>query len=364
MIQVKREGVVLEKTTNEFENDSVLNPAVITDGNTLHLFYRAVRVHNRSSIGYCRFEGAMKLVERKTEPLLSPRFDYESNGMEDPRIVQIEGLYYLTYTAYDGSNAMGAMATSKDLVHWEHQGIITPQLSFDSFRELAAKDENLTNKYFRFDSSQEAETMQGKKLYVTDKDLVLFPRKINGKFQILHRLKPDIQLIAVESFAELTDEFWHNYFVNFSNHIIFKSEYPHESSYLGAGCPPIETPEGWLMIYHSVCDTIDGYVYSASAALLDLEHPEIEIARLPYPLFSPETEYELKGVVNRVCFPTGAALFGDRLYIYYGAADMCIACASVDFQELINELLTHKKNERNIMYNNLSSSAMRHSYIL
>lgn len=343
MIKIKREGVILEKTTREFENDSVLNPAVIVHGDTLHLFYRAVKEHNKSSIGYCRLQGATKVVERNTEPLLSPQFDYESNGMEDPRIVQIEGVYYLTYTAYDGDNAMGALATSVDMVHWQRQGIITPQLSFDHFRELSAADEGLTNKYFRFDSSQEAETMQGKKLYVTDKDLALFPRKINGKFYILHRLKPDIQLITVADFSELTDEFWCDYFLDFSSHILFKPQYPHESSYLGAGCPPIETPAGWLMIYHSVCDTIDGYVYTASAALLDLDNPAIELARLPYPLFSPETEYELTGVVNRVCFPTGAAQFGDRLYIYYGAADKCIACASVDLQELIDELLKHAK---------------------
>lgn len=343
MIKVKREGVVLEKTTNEFENDSVLNPAVITVGSTTHMFYRAVRKHNKSSIGYCRLEGAMQVVERKAEPLLSPAFDYESHGMEDPRIVKIEELYYLTYTAYDGNNAMGALATSKDMVLWQRQGVITPQLSFNNFRELSAADENITNKYFRFDSSQEAETMLGKKLYVTDKDLVLFPRKINGKFHILHRLKPDIQMVAVDDLAELTDEFWRDYFLTFSDHILLRGVHAHETSYIGAGCPPIETPQGWLLIYHSVYDTVNGFIYSASAALLDLEHPEIEIARLPYPLFSPETDYELTGVVNRVCFPTGVTLFDDRLYIYYGAADKCIACASVGLQELIDELLKHTK---------------------
>ena len=97
MLKVKREGVVLEKTTNEFENDSVLNPAVIAHGNTLHLFYRAVREHNRSSIGYCMLKGAMQVVERKAEPLLTPQFDYEKRGMEDPRIVLIDGVYYHLY---------------------------------------------------------------------------------------------------------------------------------------------------------------------------------------------------------------------------------------------------------------------------
>jgi predicted GH43/DUF377 family glycosyl hydrolase len=158
----------------------------------------------------------------------------------------------------------------------------------------------------------------------------------------MHRIKPDIQLVCVEKMEDLTYDFWINYFLDFSKHIIFEPRHDHESSYIGAGCPPIELPEGWLMIYHSVRDTPEGYIYSASAALLDLNNPAVEIARLPYPLFVPETEYELTGVVNKVCFPTGTAIFGDTLYIYYGAADKLIACASVSIKDLMKELLTHK----------------------
>lgn len=158
----------------------------------------------------------------------------------------------------------------------------------------------------------------------------------------MHRVKPEIQLVAVGSLEELTREFWQEHFCNFDSHILLRSRYAHESSYIGAGCPPIETPEGWLLIYHSVYDTPGGYVYSACAALLDLENPAVEIARLPYPLFSPEMDYELSGVVNRVCFPTGTALFGRRLYIYYGAADQYVACASLDLPELMNELMLNK----------------------
>jgi predicted GH43/DUF377 family glycosyl hydrolase len=92
-----------------------------------------------------------------------------------------------------------------------------------------------------------------------------------------------------------------------------------------------------------VHDTIDGYVYSACAAILDLEDPLKEIARLPYPLFSPEEAWELKGAVNNVCFPTGTTVFDDTLYIYYGAADEQIAVASVNLSDLLAELLTYSK---------------------
>jgi beta-1,2-mannobiose phosphorylase / 1,2-beta-oligomannan phosphorylase len=80
---------------------------------------------------------------------------------------------------------------------------------------------------------------------------------------------------------------------------------------------------------------------------VDLENPHIEIARLPYPLFKPELEWELKGEVNNVCFPTGTALFDDTLYIYYGAADERIACASVSLTALLSELLLNTYKDEN-----------------
>jgi predicted GH43/DUF377 family glycosyl hydrolase len=133
----------------------------------------------------------------------------------------------------------------------------------------------------------------------------------------LHRIKPDVQiLVSILSLDELTPAFWHNYFLQFKKSIVLTPRYEHEVSYVGGGCPPIETAQGWLIIYHGVHDSLKGFVYSACAALLDLENPTIEIARLPYPLFYPEFKWELKGEVNNVCFPSGAVVYDDMLYIY------------------------------------------------
>ncbi len=148
--------------------------------------------------------------------------------------------------------------------------------------------------------------------------------------------------MAVTDLLELTSEFWQNYFLRLDGSIVLSSKHKHEVSYIGGGCPPIETEHGWLIIYHGVHDTIKGYVYSACAALLDLNNPQKEIGRLPYPLFKPEHEWELKGEVNNVCFPSGALVVGDILYIYYGAADERIACASVSLSALLKELLLNK----------------------
>jgi predicted GH43/DUF377 family glycosyl hydrolase len=339
MITVKKEGIILEKTKHGFENSGVLNPAIYSDGKILHVFYRAVNKENYSSIGYCKIKEVKEVFDRKEVPVLYPQFEYEKQGIEDPRIVKIDDVFYLTYTAYDGINALGALATSSDLIHWEKRGLISPQYSYEEFKHLAELRGELSEKYFRFNGKYIVPEKNGKKVLLWDKNVILFPKKIKNKFYFLHRIKPDIQIIAVSDISELTHSFWDTVFLLFSDYILITPKYNHEVSYVGGGCPPIETEKGWLLIYHGVHDTIDGYVYSTCVALLELENPLIEIARLPYPLFQPEYEYELHGIVDNICFPTGAVIQNDTLYIYYGAADEHIACASVSVTELLKELL-------------------------
>ena len=341
MLEVKKEGVLLERTELVFENEGVLNPAVIQEGDTVHVFYRAVRKGNHSTIGYCRLNGPLEISERKTTPVFMPGADHELQGVEDPRIVKIDDTYFLTYTAYDGANAIGSLATSTDLLNFQRKGIIVPQITHQAFLDITASA-HISRKYNRFHNLHDAHDVIQKNILLSDKNLMFFPRKINGKFYFLHRIRPDIQIASVDTIEELNKDYWLNYLEHFDEHILMAAKYAHEISYIGGGCPPIETKVGWLMIYHGVHDTTEGYVYSACAALLDLKEPEKELARLPYPLFKPELDWELEGEVNNVVFPTGTAIFGDRLYIYYGAADTCIAVASVGLAELISELLNHK----------------------
>ncbi|HEY6503727.1 MAG TPA: hypothetical protein VIZ28_07135 [Chitinophagaceae bacterium] len=341
MVKVKKEGVLLKKTELDFENEGVLNPAVISENGNIHLFYRAVSKGNHSSVGYCRLNGPLTVDKRSGTALILPEFGYESHGVEDPRIVKIDDLYYLTYTAYDGVNALGALAVSKDLLHFEKLGIIVPQITYDEFSHLAASKGLINEKYLRYNDHRHIQKNEHKQVFLWDKNVIFFPRRINGKLYFLHRVRPDIQIVSINDLAELTPQFWQEYFLRFDEDIVLSPKYKHEVSYIGGGCPPIETEYGWLLIYHGVHDTIKGYVYSACAALLDLDDPKKEIARLPYALFKPEYEWELKGEVNNVCFPTGSVLIEDTLYIYYGAADEQIACASVSISELLKELLVN-----------------------
>ena len=340
MIEVKKYGILLNPTELKFENQGVNNPACIEADGKIHLLYRAISQRNYSSIGYCELQTPTEVSKRSDKPFLIPQEKHESMGMEDPRIVKIDDIYFMTYTAYDGANALGALATSRDMKTFDRKGIITAQMTYKEFQSCIEQCEGINDKYLRF--SQLFSRHGGIEIphnhLIWDKDVVFFPKKINGKFAFLHRIYPDIQIAYFKEAKDLTYQYWMNYLHNIDKYIVLKSKMPFEASYIGGGCPPIETSEGWLIIYHGVEDTPNGYIYHAGAALLDLKDPTKEIGRLKYPLFSPELDWEKQGVVNNVVFPTATVLRGDTLFIYYGAADKYIGVASVSLKELLNEI--------------------------
>lgn len=342
MINIKDEGIILEKTNLKFENKAVLNPACIEKDGIIHMFYRAIGQNNVSTIGYCQLENN-QVTKRLKEPILVPENDYEKMGVEDPRITCLEGTYYLIYTAHDGNNALIAYATSTDLINFTKQGIISPKISYDKAEDYFNQSK-LREKYTMFETLYKER--EGKDLMLFEKDAVLFPKKINHKFALFHRILPGIQIIYFDKFSDLTEDYWRNYLKDLSNHIVMDPLYWYESRNIGGGCSPIETKYGWLVIYHTVEDNSHGTIYRAAAALLDLNDPKKVIGRLHDPLFSPEAAWEKSGLVNNVVFPTGAIIKNERLYIYHGAADKLIACKSVDLNELLLELRKSPNNDQ------------------
>jgi predicted GH43/DUF377 family glycosyl hydrolase len=334
-MEIRSAGIILERTSHEFESQAVLNPACIEDGGVTHMYYRAVKPGNFSSIGYCRLEGS-RVIERWDHPILTPEYDYESHGLEDPRIVKIDGLYYLTYTAFDGLNAQFAYAVSEDLTHFEKRGIISPAITYNEaiqiFLETGLKEEYFFGRLFVNPGSHRPGL-------VWEKDAVLFPEKIDGKFALLHRIYPDIQLALFNDFSELTEEYWRNELRHLADRIILEPVNWFENMYIGAGCPPIRTAAGWLFIYHGVDRTSYGRIYRAGAVLLDLTNPKRVIGRLKEPLLEPREPWEKSGDVNNVVFPTGAVVNGDQLTIYYGAADRLIAIKVFSLSELLKLLI-------------------------
>ena len=337
MVEVIRHGVILQASHHSFENQAVLNPTCVQIGKTVHMFYRAVHSGNHSSVGYCRLKGPTEVVYRSKKPVLVASAPHEKHGIEDPRVVFVDGTYYMFYSAYDGLSCVVSYATSKDLKNWTKQKIISPTFTYDElgniFRERTFK---LKERYLFFDEYFEATV--GKKVLVWEKDSFIFPKKFKGKFALIHRILPDIQIAYFKNFKELNKEYWRKYAHNLKKYIVLEPQHGFESRNIGGGVPPIETEKGWLMIYHAVEDSNQGKIYHAAAALLDKNDPTKVIGRLEKPLFSPTELYEKQGDVNNVVFPTGTALFGDRLYIYYGAADKRIAAVSVSLTELLAEL--------------------------
>ena len=114
MLKVKKHGIILNPTKEKFENVGVFNPGCIQEGNNVHMYYRAFSKEKRSTIGYCRLEGPLKVVERSKKPLLYSESKKDYN-LEDPRVTKIGNTYYMVYVAYDKKNVRIAYATSKDL---------------------------------------------------------------------------------------------------------------------------------------------------------------------------------------------------------------------------------------------------------
>jgi predicted GH43/DUF377 family glycosyl hydrolase len=342
MIKIKKEGIILEPTEQQFENQAVLNPAAIRVGDNVHIFYRAVKKGNYSTIGHAKLKGPLDVIERAKKPILAPEYHFEIHGTEDPRIVKIGTKYHLTYMGYNGKDVVAAYAVSTNLRRFHKRGIIFPLFSYSHAMHHLGKTKQGSRCRACWKIYDKAEEDTKETTYIWGKDVALFPKKINGKYALLHRILPDMPLIYFKSFKDLTRKYWANHFRHLSDHIVVSADKWFESRQVGAGAPPIETDKGWLMIYHAVEETKKGKYYRAAAALLDKKDPTKLIGKLKQPLFSPEKRWELKGDVDNVVFPTGTALFDDRLYIYYGAADTRIAVASVDINKLLDELTRSK----------------------
>ena len=255
-----------------------------------------------ATIGYARLTLDGRVIEDTNAPVLAPETAEEQMGCEDPRIVRFEDRIYVFYTAFSGDVTRVGVAVTAD---------------FRSFDRLGYIDNGLW-----------------------DKDAFIFPKRTNGRVAYMHRIEPSIQVEYADSVEALLDRsFWDGYEERRGAATIMERREPWEEQKIGAGPPPIETDAGWLLIFHGA--TYD-YHYRAGAALLDKDDPRRVIARLPYPILEPETDYEKHGDVPNVVFPEGAFVEGDTLHVYYGAADTHIGYATVSLRSLIEELLTYR----------------------
>jgi predicted GH43/DUF377 family glycosyl hydrolase len=334
MLNVTRHGVILAQTSLYFENEGVFNPAIFYENNVIHLFYRALSKRNHSSIGYCLLDSPLHIKHRSKFPIIYPARDYEKKGMEDPRIVKLDDIYFLSYTAFDGTNALGALALSSNLREFYRWGLIVPLIlapekAIDGLPMNATAIESNYHVQLKKDPNTE---------FIWDKNIVFFPRRIKGKICFFHRIKPCILIVFVSNLSDIHSTFWNDYLMDLPSYALDCEKLKNtDALYVGSGCPPIEIKEGWLFIYHAVYSIDDVLIYKAHCTLLDLDNPQKVLAYLPYAILEPQLEWEKIGNVNNVIFPTGAFVQDETLFFYYGAADKCIGCASFQLTELLTE---------------------------
>ena len=178
-----------------------------------------------------------------------------------------------------------------------------------------------------------------------NRNAVLFPRKINGNFVMLSRPCDNGHTAFGDIFlSESPDtEFWGRH-----RHVMGSSGNWWENLKIGAGAAPIETDKGWLLFYHGVVNTCNGYVYSIGAAILDINEPSRVLHRCENYILSPEEWYEERGFVPNVCFPCAALTdpATGRIAIYYGCADSYVGVAFTTVQTLYDYILAHDKLQK------------------
>lgn len=287
---------------NAFESRLVFNPAAIDLDGSVHILYRAMGADNTSVVGYARSKDGIHIDERHPTPAYTPRADFEAkkghpngnSGCEDPRAVVIDGRVYMTYTAYDGVNAPKGAVSSiavDDFLHKRFDAWSTPY--------LVTPD------------------------YVDDKDLALLPEKTADGFLLYHR-------IASRICADILSDLESGKRVNKCIEIMGPREGMWDSEKVGIAAPPLQVPEGWLMLYHGVSARKH---YRVGAALLDPSGTTV-LARTADPVFEPIEPYETEGEIPNVVFPCGAVVRDDTLFLYYGGADTVVGVATASLSTI------------------------------
>ena len=230
---------------------------------------------------------------------ITPEAETEEFGVEDPRITRIGDMFYFTYVAVSRHGAATALASTRDFRAFERHGVI---------------------------------------FHPENKDVVIFPEQIDGEYLCFHRPNAATPFCTPEMWLARSSDL-----VNWGRHEPFlggAAEW--NTGRIGAGTPPIRTEDGWLEIYHGnrlpEGEQAVG-AYAAGALLLDLADPARVLRRSPTPILEPEADFERRGFVPDVVFPTGIVERGESLLVYYGAADCAVGVVELSRPELLAELV-------------------------
>lgn len=284
---------------------TVFNPGAVRlkDGTTL-LLCRVEDRRGHSHLTAARSANGIDGWVIDRTPTFRPdaeRYPEEFWGVEDPRITYVPelGRYAVAYTAFSRGGPGVALALTEDFRTFERYGLV---------------------------------------MQPDDKDAALLPRRVNGNFALIHRPMHDSGAHVWISYSpDLRNWGGHKLVLQARRGAWW------DANKVGLSPPLIETPAGWLTIYHGVRHTASGSLYRLGLALLDLEDPERCLRRGDMWVFGPEAPYERAGDVGNVAFPCGCTIGddGDTVNLYYGAADTSIALATGSVKQMLRWLEEH-----------------------
>ena len=283
-----------------YQANSVFNAAAAeVDGKTV-LLVRVEDFRGHSHLTLARSEDGVTDWDIETAPTLAPEPDTHPEelwGIEDARITWLEEMakWAICYTAYSRGGPMVALATTADFKRFERLGPVMPP---------------------------------------EDKDAALFPVRFNGLYAMLHRPVPRSAMLGAHIWLSFSPDLKH-----WGDHreVVHAREGGWwDANKIGLCAPPLETEQGWLILYHGVRTTASGSIYRLGLALLDRDDPTRMTHRGDEWVFGPRTHYERDGDVDDVVFPCGWLVRNGTVHMYYGAADSCIAYATAKLDELLD----------------------------
>jgi beta-1,2-mannobiose phosphorylase / 1,2-beta-oligomannan phosphorylase len=287
--------ILLPIEDHAWESREVFNAAAIYLNDKVHLLYRAMGNDHISRFGYATSLDGYTIKERFEKPVFEPANDSEKDGCEDPRISEVEGQLVLTYTA---------------VREYSHMKVYQIALTTISEHDFVERDWKWGPRKHPFPG-------------IRNKDSVIFPKKIGGKYVMLHRIDPDLCIAYSEDLTRWCD--------------IMSIMQPRPESWdnwkIGVAGTPIKINEGWLVIYHGVSME---RMYSLGVALLDSDHPDQVLYRSKDTVLGPKENYERFGKVPNIVFSCGNVVFHNRLFVYYGGADNVLCVASIGMDELLS----------------------------
>lgn len=335
------------KEENAWEESVATNPAAWYDeeNDEFILIYRAAG-HDEKHIvvlAMAKSKDGFHFERCSDEPLFAPEATGADSGcMEDPRIVKFGEFYLITYASR--MNPPGH--------YWKLDNGDLSGLSYvpPHFREKlpdflpAAFRTNLTSTHLLITKDFKEYWRAGRMTDATvdDRDVIIFPEKINGKFYTLHRpmswtgpeYGTDHPAVWIAASNDLLE--------HKKLQLLIQAEFEWECK-VGGSSPPLKTKDGWLMLYHAVGP--DKY-YRTGALLLDLNDPTKVLCRTPDWLMEPDQEWETEGFYNGVAFPCGNVIKDNTLYVYYGGGDVVCAVATCDVNELLGYLKANPVNKK------------------